>query len=546
LLVPVGSFSASGTQKIPDAYASLVPAIAFQIPDIAAMATLQLKALDGGENVACIKSEVSNGKTANVPAISYVAASIAGVALVAAGASAVVGGALGAVGAAGAGTTVGGVGTVSPSFVEILSVFQGFAMNGMMSVNYPPIYRSFSKNFGFSAGIISWEPMQRSIDSFRAMTGGNTTQDNVQFLKNATLVFDDGSTNSSIVRRTAFNVLGSLHLRQITTSINSTAPAATTESTDTMSQIQLKVSGIAAYVEGLSVPQSNTFMTVLLIITLVIAATVVGILLFKVILETWALFGSFPKGLSGFREHYWNTIAKAITQLIFILYGIWVLYCIFQFTHGDSIAAKVLAGATLGIFTAILAFFTFKIWQLARRSKAIEGDASMLYDDKEVWIKYSLFYESFKKNFWWTFVPVIVYMAAKGAVLAAMDGHGLVQSISQLVIEALLLGLLIFSRPYERKSGNVINIFIQVVRVLSVVCILVFVEGISLISFPLFPSHEKFKLMDSRARHCPNHTNSHRPRPDRRAIRPNRHARHPAHRQRNRSLFPRQPASQAA
>jgi hypothetical protein len=43
-----------------------------------------------------------------------------------------------------------------------------------------------------------------------------------------------------------------------------------------------------------------------------------------------------------------------------------------------------------------------------------------------------------------------------------------------------VLGLLIWNRPYERKSGNVINIFIQVVRALSVVCILVFVEELGI------------------------------------------------------------------
>ena len=43
-----------------------------------------------------------------------------------------------------------------------------------------------------------------------------------------------------------------------------------------------------------------------------------------------------------------------------------------------------------------------------------------------------------------------------------------------------MFGLLIWSRPYERRSGNNINIFIQVVRVLSVVCILVFVEELGI------------------------------------------------------------------
>jgi len=69
---------------------------------------------------------------------------------------------------------------------------------------------------------------------------------------------------------------------------------------------------------------------------------------------------------------------------------------------------------------------------------------------------------------------------AKGCILAAADGHGLSQSIGQLVVECLMLGLLIWNRPFERRSGNVINIFILVVRVLSVICILVFVEELGI------------------------------------------------------------------
>jgi len=71
-------------------------------------------------------------------------------------------------------------------------------------------------------------------------------------------------------------------------------------------------------------------------------------------------------------------------------------------------------------------------------------------------------------------------MFAKGCVLAAGDGHGLFQTIGQLVIESLMLMLLLWSRPYNRKSGNWINIIIQIVRVMSVVCILVFVEELGI------------------------------------------------------------------
>ncbi|KAI6081628.1 TRP-domain-containing protein [Hypoxylon rubiginosum] len=472
--VPAGSFGANGTQAIPEQYANSIPAIAFQIPDIAAQATLQLKSLDDGKDVGCIKSQVTNGKTASVAAVSYVAAGVAGAALLVGGA-----GAIGAAfsGGAGAAGGAGGAGTVSPSFMEIFGVFQGFAMNGMMSAELPQVYRSFTKNFAFSTGIIPWTQMQKSIDSFRGMTGGNLTNDSVEFLQKATLIFPDGSTssgNGSVFKRAVDHVVY-LAARDIDTAVNTTATNGDTPTT-TESTIRAAVSGIQGYVQQLSVPQANTFMTVLLIVAIVIGVIVVGILLIKVVLEAWALFGSFPESLTGFRKHYWGSIARAIVSLILLLYSVWVLYCVFQFTHGDSWAAQTLAAVTLAIFTAILIFFSWKIWSIARKLKNTEGDASGLYEDKKHWVKYSLFYESYKKDYWWIFVPVIVYMFAKGCVLAATDGHGMVQTISMVVVEGLMLGLLVWSRPFERKSGNVVNICIQVVRVLSVVCILVFVE----------------------------------------------------------------------
>ena len=392
----------------------MIPSIAFSVPDIAAEAKLVLKDADGSD-VACLQSSVVNGKTMNVPAVSYVAAGVAGAALVVTGASALAAGSGGA-----------GAGHMSPSFTEVFTWFHGLAMNGMLSVNYPPVYRSFTKNFAFSTGIIPWTGMQTAIDNFRKATGGNLTNDSVEYLQKVSLNFGNGSNSASAKRS-----LTSL-LRDVSTNVNSSTPAS-----NSSSSLQDTVTGIKAYVEELSVPQSNTFMTVLLISAIVLASIAVSILAFKVLLETWALFASFPKKLEGFRKHYWGTMARTIVQLILVLYGVWVLYCIFQFTHGDSWAAQLLAALSLAIFTAVLAFFTFKIWQTARRLKAMDGDASGLYNDKNTWFKYSVFYDSYKKDYWWLFVPVIIYMAAKGCVIAAGDGHGLGQAVAQLIIECL-------------------------------------------------------------------------------------------------------------
>ena len=248
---------------------------------------------------------MNNGKTVDIPAVSYVAVGIAGAALVATGFS--------ALSAAVANGGSGGSGTLSPSFSETVGWFQGMAMNGMLSVNYPPVYRSFAKNFAFSTGLVPWTTVQNSIDNFRARTGGNLTGDSVPFLKNATLAFGDGSKSSVATR-----ALASLLYRGISTDVNSSSSAGSSSSG---SSLQTTVSGIEAYAEQLSVPQANTFMTVLLVVAIAIAAIIVGILLFKLVLELWATFGTLPQGLAGFRTHYWRTMARTIVNLILIFYG---------------------------------------------------------------------------------------------------------------------------------------------------------------------------------------------------------------------------------
>lgn len=432
---------------------------------------MELRSKEDGKNLACIQSNVENGKTVEVPAVSYIAAGIAGAALLLSG--------LSALGSAGAGGH-----TPSPNFGDIVGWFQSMAFNGMLSVNYPPVYRSFTKNFAFSTGLVPWDWMQKSIDNFRKATGGNLTEDSVEFLRNATLVYSDGAnSNTSSMTKRGYTVFREVTLKArdgVSTSVNGTGSGTSNGTAHGETKVTHLVHGVQGYVEQLTIPQANTFLTVLLIFAIVVAAIAVGILLLKVILETWALFGSFPKKLTSFRKRYWGLLARTITNLILLLYGVWTLYCVYQFTNGDSWAAKVLAGVTLAIFTAILAFFTFRIWSLARRYKKAEGDTAALFENKETWRKYSLFYDNYKRGYWWLFMPAIVYMFAKGCVIAGGNGHGLTQTAGQLIIESLMMILVLWMRPYASRSGNWINAFIQIVRVLSVVCILVFVEELGI------------------------------------------------------------------
>ena len=294
--------------------ASQIPDIAFQIPDLDGVATLELKAKDSGQQLACLTSVVRNGKTASVPEAKYVTAGIAAAALLLSG--------LGALGAGGGASAAGS----SPNFGEVMFWFQSIATDGMMSLSYPSVYRSFTDNFQWSTGLVSWDGMQQSIDQFRASTGGNLTKMSIEYLvNNETLVYDKflsngtSSDNSPNVRRAVDYTLGEIFARaEINASLNGTKADGSAGNATTAGggKVMTYVNGIQAKVETLLIPSANTFMTVLLIFCIIIAAVAVCILLFKVILEVWALFASFPKALTGFRKRYWTFLMSTIVRIV--------------------------------------------------------------------------------------------------------------------------------------------------------------------------------------------------------------------------------------
>jgi hypothetical protein len=281
------------------------------VPDLDGLATLQLKSKDSGEELACLTSAVANGKTANVVQAKYATAAIAAGALLAGG--------VGAMGASGGATAVG---ASSPNFGDVMFWFQNIATDGMLTLSYPAVYRAFTSNFQWSTGLFGWDGMQQSIDNFRKSTGGNTTTMSIQYLlHNTTLVYDKSmaggtaSTNSKMRRDLMYadeDSFGGLWARDSNVTVSSNSTSSSSGSSKVMTYVQ----GIQAKVEALKIPSANTFMTVLLIFLIVIASIAVCILLFKVILEVWALFKSFPKGLTGFRKRYWSFLVTTIVRIV--------------------------------------------------------------------------------------------------------------------------------------------------------------------------------------------------------------------------------------
>lgn len=243
-----GTTNTGGTHKVPSKYTSSINQIAYTIPDLEVEVNVMLyNASDPSQNIGCFNSLVSNGKTAATNGAKWGTLAIAAAILLIAGASASsassgTGGGAGGGGAGhgpvvGPGTNVASGGFHAPGFAEFFAVLQGIAVSGMYSLEYPTVYRSFSQNIGWSAGMISWAGMQESIDNLRRRTGGNMTESSYKTLQDTTLIYQNGSLNN------ADQLIPSSLLASLTTasksssSIISSSSATSMSSTDTTSPI---------------------------------------------------------------------------------------------------------------------------------------------------------------------------------------------------------------------------------------------------------------------------------------------------------------------
>lgn len=266
------------------------------------------------KELACLASVIENGKSFAVPEVKVVTAVMAAAAFVLTGASAAISG--------GAGP--------SPGFVEIMFLFQGIAQDGMLSIGYPKAYRSFTDNFAWSTGLISWEGLQRSIDQFRKSTGGNLENMSIDYLLNSTLLYSSQANDTTVlkeskddkedskVKRWTSDLVRRIEIPNVSIDgTNLDGSKAEPDDAEAQKSSEMRfVEGIQAKVETLKIPSANTFMTVLLIFCIVLAAVAVAILLAKVILELWALVGTLPKMLASFRKRYWTHLLTTIVRIV--------------------------------------------------------------------------------------------------------------------------------------------------------------------------------------------------------------------------------------
>lgn len=152
-----------------------------------------------------------------------------------------------------------------------------------------------------------------------------------------------------------------------------------------------------------------------------------------------------------------------------------VVLCFWEITKRDSSAEVVLAIFTIVTMILILAWASSKVIRIAQRSIGMhKSPAYILYSDPVSLNKWGFLYVQFKATAYYFITPVLLYLMAKGMLVAFSQRSGTIQAIGLVVVEAVYLVVLSVMRPYMDKKTNGFNIAITVINFISAVFLLVF------------------------------------------------------------------------
>ncbi|EDK36585.2 hypothetical protein PGUG_00683 [Meyerozyma guilliermondii ATCC 6260] len=158
-----GSLQVDSIEYISAKYVKMIPAIAYQVPDIDAVVRVEVRDRKSKKTVSCIQSNFTNGKTVSQTGAKWATAIIAGLGLVIAAVFSTFG-------------SSNAASHISTNAVTLFSYFQAVVIISMQHVErVPPIASAWAENLAWSMGLIRVEFMQKIFRWYIQSSGGSPT-----------------------------------------------------------------------------------------------------------------------------------------------------------------------------------------------------------------------------------------------------------------------------------------------------------------------------------------------------------------------------------
>ncbi|ODQ54646.1 TRP-domain-containing protein [Saitoella complicata NRRL Y-17804] len=488
-----GDLNMVGTFAVDADVVSKIPGIAYDVPDIDGSVRIMINSTEDNTMLACVESELYNGKTVYYTSVSWVTGVIASAALMA---SAVA-------------STLGHSNTaahVAANSIALFGYFQAQAIVGMMAVGMPPIVDSWTQNFAWTMGVIKLGFINVCTKWYVRATGGTPS----------TLVEDSSQGAVSVVTKRSLEAVGGLLRRGVddfglgskrewgmqiapefegmdqmlglgmrsTSNILKGAihgtkklflrADTTDDSASTSTTAVLR--GIDRVAWRAGIESTSLFLTGFIFFLVALAVAVIGVLLFRGITELcarrrWMRQDRFLE----FRRGWKQVLKGTVYRLVLIGWPQMALLCLWELTVRDSAAVVVLAVITFLVMFALLAYAAWHVIRIAKRSIVMHNSpAYILYSDPSQLARWGFLYVQYRATAYWFIVPVLGYSLAKACIIAFGQNNGNAEAVALLVLELMFLVGVCVMRPYMDRATNIFNISIAVVNLINSIFLIIF------------------------------------------------------------------------
>ena len=440
---------------------SQIPGIAYAVPDIDGIVRLRVYAVSDsggfGDQVACLEAELSNTKSVYQKTVGWVTAIIAGSGLIAAGIT------------SGLGNT-NTAAHVAANAVSLFGVFQAQAIIGMTSVSMPPIVQAWTQNFQWSMGIIRVSFLQNLATWYQRATGGKPTT----YLSTLSTVSVQVEKKKRALKRGLDMLAPAIEWTGLH-SVNKRATSSTS-STDLKNVIVRGIErvGFRAHIE-----QTNIFMTGLIFFIGILIIASICVALGKLAVEGAAKAGWMKSDKFRDFRNGWRIVIKGILfRLVLLGFVQMSILCLWQIVERDSVAEVVLALIVFLSMAGCLAWASFKVLTLAKRSVQMhKNPAYILYSDPTCLNKWGFLYVSYKATSYYFVIVLLGYILAKAIFIAFAQSSPVAQAVGLIVVEAAMLIAVSVLRPWMDKKTNIFNISIAVINFLNAIFLLMFSDA---------------------------------------------------------------------
>ena len=473
-LCPLPMYNFIGEDSIPLSrylnISSYVPGIAYKVPDLEAFVQLTLVEIGTGDVKACVQATLSNGWTTHEPGVEWATGAVAILAFVSAF------------------WQSRQPDSIAPyRFLDIIYLFQAIAASGLLNLNYPIVYRSFTFNFRWALGFFGAPSFQTAINDMRNRTGGHLDDatGNALALTNRKASPYNALTDLPSVRITSFaegaifsrleDVPGLAHLNN--TTVLAATDVQTVTSTNTIKQ------GIPIWLTTVDIPVENAFMNVFFITLILFGAVsaIVGITYLvlrllrnprfggserfapaefnrAVFVKSWLLrLVCHESSLSPFRGK-----ANFLFQMLIVAFPV-VTFSLFQWTLKDSWLTILLS---VILFLPVVGFIGYSAF------------LSFRWSDFDSWPYHAPLWAQYRSERRRYFIPLLVALLVKSAFIAFGQAHGKVQVVVLVILEGLVFVSITVLKPYDTRKADILAGYLAVVRLVCTGLMIAFLPSL--------------------------------------------------------------------